>query len=368
MDGRICINFKNYTQEVQFKDIKTLVELKNFIREKYNITNDFSIHFENKEIQDEKAYIKLIQKRNIIFTIEFKSFDEFFEAIDITSQSIIGGFNKPDITDKILFKFNEKCDSCNISPIINTKYTCLICSNMVLCSNCEASHDEHPVIKLKNNDYNKDLNNILTYSATQKFKFPYFETLFKNGFDLTSLISLSNVQLNAKLECPFEEMKLKPKEKSLLAIIVYNTGVFPIPKDTSFKITNTFKSLVIQPTRGLSADIPKGGHASVEFELEVNEALESVNCLLELSLIHTNLNITSTKVSVVVNVEVENPVIDFINKNTSNAEIKTLTLEKKELLMNIINDNVVSNSLESIYFAMKKTNWDLNEAMNNLYD
>jgi hypothetical protein len=44
------------------------------------------------------------------------------------------------------------CDRCGISPIIGTRYSCLICQNFDLCEYCENADThpkEHPMIKLK---------------------------------------------------------------------------------------------------------------------------------------------------------------------------------------------------------------------------
>jgi len=107
-------------------------------------------------------------------------------------------------TQKNTILFFTKCDSCGVYPIPNAKYSCLICDNYNLCSNCEHLHN-HPSIKFKTLDYSNkaELSNTI------------MKKLNENKFSIISEIQgklLGDKKVNVKDIKDDKEVKVDTKD------------------------------------------------------------------------------------------------------------------------------------------------------------
>lgn len=103
-------------------------------------------HFNKKlkKLVDEK----LLKTRNKILD----------KLIEITNKEIeIAFFNpSPFVEKNTSIHLNVKCDICNVSPIVGSRYKCSICCNYDLCENCEFKEGEkhsHSFIKIRHPDH-----------------------------------------------------------------------------------------------------------------------------------------------------------------------------------------------------------------------
>ena len=119
-------------------------EIKNVIMEQNN--SDIESELYLQEIENIGNLKKLIDERVQSRILAFKNlYNQRPQKHEIEDHIILKSENK---SSKIVF--DVKCFNCLTYPIFDYKFICMFCENLILCKNCETTH-EHPCLKISDN-------------------------------------------------------------------------------------------------------------------------------------------------------------------------------------------------------------------------
>lgn len=358
------LNLMNYKVSVDLHKGEQLVEFLSRVKRELQIEQNVMISHNDKEIVSNKEFLEILDQGNDQLTLEVKDFEEFFDKINIEESML-------DIGDKKKQKNNQNSkeqDNQNKSQ-----------------KDSEKLHELLGNISKNINTYNqfqiRDINMILlkftSENANSKYG-DYLQKLSKLNWDYSEILQ---VYLEALLETPVDDVTLDLNKTIYVPIIIRNVGRFPI-LGISIQIDGDTKDFVIkQPD--LETIFP-GKSLNIGFELTLKNSSNAEKKVIVISLKCPGVPIKSNtlKVDCFVNLsnkpKVEekpqqpkkenNPYREFIEKNTKNDKILDLPADKQKKLVDIMQDELSANSMESIYIALDKHNWDINAAMNDLLD
>ncbi len=162
--------------------------------------------------------------------------------------------------------FFSKCDYCNVYPIPDAKYSCLICDDYNLCGKCENLHN-HPTLKLKTLDFSNK--NQLSDFFAKKIKenkcriIDEIHGSLKNQGDEGKFIKDSKTDII--IDLPSEFFLVDINTYFFVPIILTNNSKdFIIPKDSFFGVKGP--SDIFLEKKIMNKNINPG--ETVQFELD----------------------------------------------------------------------------------------------------
>ena len=246
---------------------------------------------------------------------------------------------------------NELCMKCS-SPLLSQKNICLICSNMILCSKCEAKHD-HPCIIFKSNFISslKEAYNFMTRQYN-------FET---NSSNKKSKKNISLTFVGDK------DIFLRPNKGILLPIKIFNHS----PKTTIF--SNDFIILVKgNKYLNISYDLKR------KFSIPAEQCyILKLKCLTPMNLCKENITIEIFSNRYILKENKNNKIYLNIEVNEDKEEENlNLTLlynemvilynkEHKKIIVDLMENELKGCDIDKIVEILIKYNWNKEKCLKN---
>jgi hypothetical protein len=258
--------------------------------------------------------------------------------------------------------FYIQCDICLQYPIIGPKYTCLICDDIIFCSECENTHN-HPVIKFKTPEISskEDICNLILNNSTTNKK--SFKEIFLSKQNFLSKINFLSVN---KYKVDFHMISdsyfIKKNSTYHIPITISNEGSISLPQDTFIYVKNCRDLYFSQMKVGKL--FSPNEKLNLEMECITNERQDEYE--LELHIyqreIKIDYNPLKFKIKVVENLYEEDPnifrsVVSFSPEDT----VSTLPGYKKEVLSEIIRRNLSNKDILEICKILDKFDWKLTD-------
>lgn len=320
----------------------------NISKEENNETDEPEEEIESLKIEDIQAN-ELPKPNKDISPPE--NINEFVEKENIDNSGV-------DLQDDI--SFDSLCSICN-TKITTKKFICVICSDCILCPNCEKTHI-HPVLKCKNHQLS-ELKDIFIYLNKRN---KVIQSLVKNEKDTSVFGSLFSEKYELQLETPNTKFSMRPNKKINLPIIIQNLSNNKINCESTNLVLygkNT-KDLKVYE-KALTQTINKREQIDVFIVVESNNYYGEYDFSLELY---------STK-----NIKIKNNILEYkiivnndeeeekLNEEFSKfPEILIMSKETKEGIKKILrNENIKEDPITILQF-LKNNNNDIKKTMDNL--
>lgn len=261
------------------------------------------------------------------------------------------------------YHFNDYCSICKFQ-ILKNKYVCLICDDFTLCSQCESNHLDHPLMKV----------NIKNIAVTSKEE---LEIFFKQQRREKKCLPKKAGFFN-------KISKMFKNPHFILHIHPTSSTIFAMPRES--KLTYTFQlenrsnkkteEIVIYPKNNKNFQVAP----VIINSLEINEQKEIELVLLSPNDIGTyEFEITgkiNDKIVILNSLKLQVIVTNLDDTDEANAnimfgqfeDIMKLPKEKRITLYNLINGQVVKKDFKDVLTIMKKHDYEIDEALNDLMD
>ena len=331
----------NINNEINIK--KELDDI--FLHENLNI-NEIRIN-ENQEKKEKKGQLEKeekVKERTRTMTNQIKISDLFRNNFDKDK--------KKEKKLKNTFE-NELCMKCN-SPLLSQKNICLICSNTILCTNCEKKHD-HPCLIFKSNFFS---------SLKESFDF----MAKKYNFDTNT----SSKKLKMNLSLCFigdKDISLRPDKGVLLPVKILNNS----------NNTSIFSSDIIMVVKGnkfldISYDM------NFKFKISPNNSyILNFKCLTPKNLIKESITIEifsnryilkenkNNKISLNITVNEDKEEEDINLKLGYNELVMLYNKEHKKILASILENELKDYKAEEIVEMLIQNNWNKEKFLKNFF-
>ena len=266
-----------------------------------------------------------------------------------------------DSTKKDKVEYNRPCYFCK-AELVQFKYVCLICSDVVLCEVCEYSHD-HPTIKFKSNGISSKLDAVYMLGLVDN-KLDHIqkdEGVFKR---FKNSIFGSDLTCRARLFIDYEHftmVRARPNKKFIIPICVENNSKSTLPVDTNVIVRN-FNDMKHNQTE---LKFALGYKEVMRIDLEfVASYLNSYE--LEILLYHQDLKFEQEilKVKVEINNDLEEEEADEFLKDY--PKLRYLPRPEKLFLRHIKKEQISDKDIMMIYCIMTNHKWSIDSALDEL--
>ena len=358
----IILEHHNNKVKIDISKISDLKSLQSLIKEKFSLSPDKEIDI---YIQPNNIYLKesnfvskfLNQKSQIsgLLIMDVVSLDDKLKDIIIDTENIATTktiTNSAEFFDQaqsvIMDKkiFNEKCKICG--ECLNfVKYSCLLCENFVLCSNCEENHN-HPMIKYKTNSFSDDVNKII-----------FIRSLKDNKKNKNFLLLRTNIPSNI--------FNMGNNQQREISLIVKNPNKFQIPENSlNLIIKNNFDLNIIVKEENLKKKI--NGSSEIPISLIIKNNNKNIFKKYEISfeIISNKLDILSHPLIIKINIvndEEDNELNDNFKQFPS---IMLLNKDRKKQIKYIIDEKLSLKTPQQVRAIMEKFKWNIEEAIMDL--
>jgi hypothetical protein len=367
-----------YQNQLQNEYIKVIIQNQNEDFAKLSDidkkTNTKNLEFSNLEniniINQEQKKIPRIEIDEVKSEFEIKSQgkpepqimiekekSEIFSSLSNSPKNNLKNSNQ-------IFHFNEYCSVCKYQ-ILKNKYVCLICENFSLCSHCESNHLDHPLMKVNVN--NKA---ITTKEELEK----YFKQQRRVNKNIQKKGGFFN-KIGKMFKHPDYDLHIQPKSSTIFAMPKDSilTYTFQLENRSNKKIT---EEIVIYPKNNKNFQVTpvilnsmdNNEHKEIELTLTSPKELGSYEFEITAKINDKKLILNPFKLQVIVT----NP--DDIDEANANLmfgqfeEIMQLPKEKRITLYNLINGQVVKKDFKDVLTIMRKHDFEIDEALNDLMD
>jgi hypothetical protein len=299
--------------------------------------------FEKTELKVSSNENLIILKENpIVIENELKRQDPSFVSI---------------YNDTMEYFKDEYCSLCKYQ-IPQNKYICLLCKDYILCSNCEKTHSEHPLLKVNiktrgitssqdliqhilSKSENKD--NIIIDSFKKFINKDYFITLNTEGNPTTFAVASSS-KTKFKMNI-LNAGKIVINEP--ISIIAINNRNFNVTSTIVPKL-NLYENKILELT--FEAPEEKG-----LYQFEITASISGKKC----KVIGIKLD-----VHVVDEDKLELYNADLIFKDF--PQIIDLPDDKKIVMFRLLNEKITTLDIEDVFAILKKNNFDLASSIDEL--
>jgi len=262
--------------------------------------------------------------------------------------------------------FRQTCDICMKCPILGPKYYCILCSDLVICGECDSKHN-HPVIKFNNElIQNKDQLMRMMYLAGNKEEGSLLHRMIskiENSSSIEKIQSLfKNSCYKAELTCDYRNaIIVKPGCNFILSLILDNNSQKNFPKGVKILPMNN-KDLEIEPC---ITDFELQAKHHLKVDIKCKAPVKNYTYKVKFIVYHNNVSINSN-----------NLIIDIVVGSDENAkyneffaefpEIIRLPKEKKKIIFDVINDELSKKNPEVIRRILEKCSWRVELALDEL--
>ena len=349
------------------------LELQNVLSKKLNLKSDSEDNMQFKDNQNqenkEKEVEKLVSNQKKPDDMIIIDKDEREVKIDkckieknlnynLESANVLQKKNDLDIVI-----FNDVCSFCKTN-IIQYKYTCIICSNAILCEQCEFTHD-HPTIKFKNIGMSTKLDVLDMLGFVNKLDHLKKEEdgVFKRFKD--SIFGNADIY-KAKLYIDFKEketpvIRARPKKKFMIPIMVANSSKSSFPSETTIIVRNNLD--LIHKIRSLDFELGSKGIMLVDLEFEAKELKEYD---LDIFLYHREIKFEQDILKVKVEINDDYAEEEYDEFLKSYPKLRFISRQEKSILQTIKKEQLSDKDLMVIYFIMARHKWNIDSAIDEL--
>jgi hypothetical protein len=349
----VIVNHSEKETQVTHKDKELMLnKIDEVLSSKLKLMEDkFEIMFrrlENSKIYDSKiedinGYKPNNCKENLILVKPFQ--DPTFTS-----------FNENDDYFK-----DEYCSRCKYQIIAN-KFICMLCVNYKLCSQCERTHTDHPLLKININcksvkSEDDLINNILSKNNTKEKKgiIKTITSMFHADAHIVN-ISANNVPL---------KFALPVGERLVYNIIVQNAGKTRINEPIVISVINNKNFAVKDNNKTIPMlDIYENKELEFFFEAPDEEGVYYLEITaygggkkLKVEPVKLEIHVTQKD-----NCEERNAELFF----SDYEEASDLPTDKKVLLYRLVDEKISERDISDIILIMKKHNFDLLSALDEL--
>lgn len=260
--------------------------------------------------------------------------------------------------------FYIQCNICLNYPILNAKYICLICDDLILCQNCESKHN-HPVIKFKSSELSSKedtCNLILSNTSTNK---KTFKEILLSKHNILSKFKDNFLNANkykVDLHMISDYYFIKKNSVYQIPITITNEGANSLPQDTYIYIKNC-RDLFFN-TQRVGKLFSSKESLTITLDCQTFETLAEYE--LEVHVYQKDVKIEyeplTFKVKVCDNIyEDESNLFKSVVSFSPEDTVSTLPGYKKEVLSEIIRRNLSNKDILEICSILDKFNWKLTE-------
>ena len=246
--------------------------------------------------------------------------------------------------------FNEGCTKCETFPILKTKFICLLCNDVVLCSKCENQHS-HPLMKIKTQEHSSidEVARILEdqYEYGRKGIFSGVPKRESPNF-LESIFSKKIYKL--RLEGKPAEYQVSTEQFFEVTLRITNTGNMLVPKGSKLMFRN-MRELNFSPVE-ISEEINVG--ESIEINSECFSGEKSKKYFVDAFVFSSTVEIENEVCQMKIHVDVDGKFCEFDPKD----KVSILNTEKKKVLMEMITKDKRNRSVEDILEQLEELDWD----------
>jgi hypothetical protein len=400
-EDNIIVNGKVFEEKaVQNKEVSESKHTETFIETNEIPTNTVIVNHSDKEIQvNNKDKEVILSKIDEILSSKLKIMEDKFELImkkietnsfiyescvgssKLTAQlgnkqSIINDNNNGDLIqmkpipdptftslmcDKNEYFTDEFCSRCNYQ-IMSNKYICMLCEDYKLCSQCEKSHTEHPLLKININcktiTQKEDLvNNILSKNNSKEKK-----GIIKT---ITNIFNSDSHLVHISANCSPLKFAMPLGEKLIYNILVQNAGKTSISQPLIICANNN-KNLIVKDNNKIVPALDVYENREIEFLFEAPS--EAGVFYPVLTAYGGGKNLKVEPVSLEIHVvekdlcEVRNAELYF----SDYEEALDLPDDKKVLLYKIVDERITELAVPEIIAIMKRHSFDLLSALDEL--
>jgi len=356
------MNEMDTTIKAQFEEFKLTLE------KKLELTkSDKEKKEEQNKVKYEKIYVEqfpnlLKEKAENVQIIDDDDDDDVNKKSN--SDDKIETYSKVDLEDihstkKEIIEFNTRCNFCKAS-IIQFKFVCLICSDVILCEMCEYSHD-HPTLKFKSNGISSKLDAVYMLSLVDKLDhIKKDEGVFKRFKNSIFGTDINKAQLFIDYQ-KLETVRARPNKKFLIPVSVANHSKNVFPADTNIVVRNFFDL----KHKSIELNVPLGGKEIMIIDLEFEGTHPDVY-ELELFLYHADIKFEQDilKVKVEINNDSEEEALDEFLKQY--PKLRFIPKNEKMILYNIKREQISDKDSMLIYCIMMKYGWSIDHAIDEL--
>ena len=327
------------------------IELKNEIKDENKIESDNFKNIKNEIIINEESD-DIFEKDNININ-NLKENNETKEK-KIMRKKIIAEdlFLKKEKNEKEENIFeNEFCSKCN-SPLLSKKSICIICSNIILCSNCELYHD-HPCIIFKSN-----------FISTLKDVYNFMNKQYNSSSNISKKTKKVILGLSFIGD---KDIFLRPNKGTLLPIQINNNSDITIFSSDIMILIKGNKFLEISYDSYTKYKIPPNKSKVVHLKCVTMDKLCKENITIE---IFSNRYILkeNKNLKINLNIEVNNDKVeeDLNIKLNYNEMVIFYNKEHKEILVSLLENELKGYNPEQIVEILRKNNWNKEKCMKNV--
>jgi hypothetical protein len=364
---------KNYLGNIKEKELFELILFpeENDLKEKEVSLNQY----EKSIYQEIKNVIIELNDSDIeseLYLQEFENIGNLKKLIEERVQSRILTIKnlyyqrpqKLDREDHIILKsekksskivFDEKCFKCLTYPIIEYKYICLFCENLILCKSCETTH-EHPCLKMSDNKIPKEstLKKIVVSSDNKK-------GILSNAKDF--LFGSDMPQIKLYTENKSKIIYHPPDSHLNLEIFIENIGMLPIPKYGKLIPINN-KDLLLN-NFVVNTEIHMKQVIKIQFTCKIPNRI--CEYYIKFVFIHDRVDVDcqSLEINLKVCIDQESYINDFFKNDPFIKDIN-FTSEQKEKIFTVINNELSEKNSFQIAQILSKHKWNINSSIDEL--
>ena len=262
--------------------------------------------------------------------------------------------------------FRHTCDICGKRPILGPKHYCILCNDLVICSDCELKHN-HPVIKFNNElIVNKDQLMKLMCLAADKNQGNLLHKLvskIENSPSFEKINSLlKNSYYKAELRTDYKNgLRVKPSSNFELNINFINNSGNKLPAGVKILALNN-RDLIIP---AFITDFELEPKQFFKIDINCKTASKNDNYKVKFIVFHNNININCSPLILDVFVGIDEN--ERLNEFFAEYDlIIKLPKEKKKMIFDVINNQISSKSPELIRRILEKYQWKIEIALDEL--
>lgn len=252
---------------------------------------------------------------------------------------------------------SEYCDICT-EELITEKYICCICDNLTICARCESGHP-HSTFKFKVN-FLANLKDIYTYIKKYNYE-PAKKKLFAS----------SKKEIDLKLEIQIEKhISIRPNKMHKIPFLLINNSKYTIHSQDLNLFIRNYKYLNFYFEFGNEMKILPKNSIGLNVLCQSKYVLGQENVVIELYSQKYSIKDLNKKacVHLIIDVNSDAGDMELTDLFYSYEKIQMLKKEYKEMILYIMKEGLSNKAPLEIYDSLRRNNWNMEVAMNELIE
>ena len=264
--------------------------------------------------------------------------------------------NKNQKKEKIKI-FNDKCKLCN-NELIDIKYICSLCDDLILCEKCEENHI-HPMVKFKNLNYGENFENILNFYKIKnkdvQNKKNIIEKIFKKKDDLITLSLTLGIFEN--------NLVLRPNQNREFLLKIKNNSKTNIEKNKFSILFTNYKNLNIVFDNNINEIKPND---SINIPINIFSGKEKGKYDVIINIFSKDLKLISNQLILKVEVNEDKEDDDLNEQLKKYNNLIILPKNQKKIICYVYSEKLSVKQPDEIYLILNNHKWNVDEAIDDL--